>query len=204
MPILQPPAQAPFHTYNESSKGLSGIPNPVHVAVITRRNGIGIDSPKGFKQPDCFVECCATPVDPDVLPFNVQLRLNNTNGDVDVSGVPAAAEFVVRFYGRAVGEYTIAPFSLEWSDILLEPLVGSNTFTPSTSTYNFPGVTVPASEVGGYSEVESQGFTFAHNAVGPQKIEATVAIAADKLTATTGANNISSIPMAYSFRWYVD
>lgn len=201
MPTLQPPTQAPFYTYNESSKGLSGIPNPVHVAVITRRNGIGIDSPKGFKQPDCFVECCA---DPAALPFNVQLRLNNTDGNEAPVGTPAAVEFVIRFYGRAVGEYTIAPFSLEWSDILLEPLVSSNTFTPSTSTYIFPGVTVPASDVGGYLEVESQGFTFAYNAVGPKQIEATVAIAADKLTATTGANNISSIPVAYSFSWYID
>ena len=58
MPILNPVPNYLPAMYNEAPRGIKGIPLSFVVKPVVRNNGVFTDYPKGFKQPDCFVECC--------------------------------------------------------------------------------------------------------------------------------------------------
>lgn len=65
MPILNTPPTYTPAIYDETPRGVRGIPLEFVVKPVARMNGVFVDYPKGFKQPDCFVECC-TPEEPEV------------------------------------------------------------------------------------------------------------------------------------------
>jgi hypothetical protein len=148
MPILNASLDSFIKPYNEQPRGVRGIPAEAVVAILTRQNGMGIDNPKGYKQPECFVECCE-PVAGDfyaLLAFEgpVDDRGNTINlppeNDVDFN-------VSILFLGRAIAGYTIPETTFNTADFNIRPRLPldpeSSPVLPVPTVFTLPETVVP-------------------------------------------------------------
>jgi hypothetical protein len=201
MPILQPPTQAPFHTYDASASGVFGIPKPDHVSVLVRRDGAYIDNPKGFQQPECFVECCVTP--PGGETFQVLVSLVFDLPAVTVGGPPATGHLVILFSPIAGVDYEILPFTMGFGDLIVLDDPGANPLIASGGpAFNFPGAIVPAA--GGAVQIESEEISFPAPVAAPYAFLGTLQLAtAGFITSVGGDTNQVAVATPYEYNFVV-
>lgn len=202
MPILNPLTKALGPIYNDRSKGVSGIPDPQHVSVLVRRNGAYIDNPKGFQQPDCFVECCVPPSAGETFQILVSLVFDTPG--IPVGGPPETGHLVILFYPIAGVDYEILPFTMGFGDLIVLSNPEANPLIASGGpAFSFPGAIVPAA--GGAVQIESEEISFPSPVELPYAFLGTLQLAtAGFITSVGGDTNQASVATPYAYNFSVN